>query len=813
MNQLAPLLVLSIAFASAGARAETVAFWPFDEPAGAYPSSALADHSNGAGALILGPGGSIVSGRFGNALSTTEQEVPAPPGKAESPLFGFIQLPTPGGRTVAPMSWFNARFATLNTAGEKHLRKEVPSRNPTETGLNLGAADWTVELWYRPAGTPTDRRGGVVFEIGSGPRGENDHVTSLSLDGDRGAFTLVNQPGGVKVSIPTDASALRRDGEWTHLAFVYNASARRVAHFVGGREQQAGGEAVMKPLSPGDEAYFSVGRDGNWERPLPGAIDELRFSSGRVYTGTFAPPGTFVAEPDAGSPARAPVVTQPLLFAGGVEIKQPVELGSRLHLMIDDALFPVHHGVEFVPEPPKKVELAFEINGSFRKHTTVIEGEDGVIRIYSPVGREDRLAVRTSRDGINFEIPKMSDIEPGYPNIVTRESAGTPTVFIDPIAPANERWKLVSGDDGQGIWVFTSPDGFRWKRIPTPGLAVRSGSQSNMFFDDQRGAYVGYHRTDSGRNTFGKTERRFVTTILDSLRTPWPFTPMSPADFEKMAETVRLHEVRPWYLDNGPLTPGGVGPEEPIHFAPIDGFDPPAVDPYVPKAVKYAWAPDAYLAFPCMYYHYVDTQPATRATLAEDERGRGSGPIETQLMTSRDGVTWSRYPRPVWLNVGDYDGWDIHQTYMAQGMVRRGDEIWMYSYNTEEYHSAVKGRPYRRGIFRTVHRADRLVAARAAYDEPGMLYSRPLVFKGNRLILNVDTAATGDLQVGLLNGDGTAIPGYGLDDCVYVNGNELRYEVEWLGKGTDLSQFAGKPVRLVVRMRGASLYALQFFQE
>jgi hypothetical protein len=74
----------------------------------------------------------------------------------------------------------------------------------------------------------------------------------------------------------------------------------------------------------------------------------------------------------------------------------------------------------------------------------------------------------------------------------------------------------------------------------------------------------------------------------------------------------------------------------------------------------------------------------------------------------------------------------------------------------------------------------------------------------------VDTGATGDLQVGLLEGDGRPIPGYGLDDCVYVNGNELRYEVSWLEHGANLSKFAGRPVRLVVRLRGASFYALQF---
>src|SRR5690606_20247242 len=133
--------------------------------------------------------------------------------------------------------------------------------------------------------------------------------------------------------------------------------------------------------------------------------------------------------------------------------------------------------------------------------------------------------------------------------------------------------------------------------------------------------------------------------------------------------------------------------------------------------------------------------------LANEEYGRGSGPIETQLMTSRDGIHWKRYPRPVWLDVGLVEGWDIHQTYMAQGMVRRGDEIWMYTYNTEEYHSTYRKKPERRGVFRTVHRADRFVAARAPYEAEGMLYSRPFTFAGNRLVLNVNTHASGFVQV------------------------------------------------------------------
>jgi hypothetical protein len=278
--------------------------------------------------------------------------------------------------------------------------------------------------------------------------------------------------------------------------------------------------------------------------------------------------------------------------------------------------------------------------------------------------------VRLSRDGVNFDIPELSEIESGYPNITHEDSVGTPSVFIDPLAPPSQRWKMVSGSNQRGIFLFTSPDGFKWTRSPTAVLSSWSGSQTNMFYDDQRGRYVGYHRTDIGDTRTSKTERRFVMT--------------------------------------------------------------------------------------------------------------------------------------------EVDGMDIHQTYIAHGMVRRGDEIWMYSFDTEEYHSSYRGTPNRRGVFRMVSPVDRFVAAQSPYEMDAVLYSRPLVFSGKRLSLNVDTGAAGYLQVGITQGDDRPLAGFDLDECVYVNGNEQDYTVEWLESGSDLSALAGKPVRLVIRMRGTRLYALQF---
>ena len=74
---------------------------------------------------------------------------------------------------------------------------------------------------------------------------------------------------------------------------------------------------------------------------------------------------------------------------------------------------------------------------------------------------------------------------------------------------------------------------------------------------------------------------------------------------------------------------------------------------------------------------------------------------------------------------------------------------------------------------------------------------------------NVDTDAVGYMQVGFLDENGDPIEGYTIDDCVYVNGDFIDGEVQWL-HGGDLSALAGRTVQVVLQMRGAKLYAMQF---
>jgi len=782
--------------------AETVALWLFDEQIGVYPGCALSDASLSDYVMVIGRGGQITRGKFGNALEPIEPapiEIPS-----GSVLFGLRAVEKPENRTVEPMTWDNANFCALMTSGEHHLRKEAGFANATQTKLNLGAFDWTVEFWFMPTRQTSSE--GVIFEIGQGPRGENDDVTRLVLNTDRAGFTLYNQPSGTLLIIPSDAKVLnRQSSKWHHLAFVYSSAERQLRHYVDGILYPLPEKCGLKALDYGEEAYFSVGRDGLWKRPLPGRLDELRFSEAQIYKAPFIPPGIFAKEHLGTRPKIALKAGPPLLFDKDAKKNISVPLDSRKYLFIDDAIAAEMENITFTPNPPRKKESVLENIGG---HLCIIADEDGLIRLY--YGTKGGLAVLTSADGVTWKEPDLGPEEyRGARNIVIRDRVGLGTVFIDPNAPEAERWKYVSGIKGRGIFVYSSPGGWSFERQKTAALPFSAGSQSSVFYDDQRQLYVGYHRSDFGATPDGHTQREFVLTEVKDILKPWPFEPVFEEREIEVAKTKRLHAIHPWYLDNGPLTPGGFGAEFPAVFTPDDSLDPLATDIYVAKALKYPWAPDTYLAFPVVYFHY-DEGPETRRILRQEERQRGSGPTETQLAVSRDGINWKRYPRPTYIGIGKHGGFDIHMAYIVQGMVKRGEEIWQYYLGSCGYHSSWS-KDKRRSLFRIVQRFDGFVSADTPYTG-GMLKTKPLKFKGNRLVLNIDTDATGYAQVGFLDANGNPIEGYSVDDCIYINGDFIETEVEWIDKEIDLSPLEGKVVRVVFRMRGAKLYSMQFVQ-
>ncbi len=188
-----------------------------------------------------------------------------------------------------------------------------------------------------------------------------------------------------------------------------------------------------------------------------------------------------------------------------------------------------------------------------------------------------------------------------------------------------------------------------------------------------------------------------------------------------------------------------------------------------------------------------------------DDRSLGhqTGLSDIQLATSRDGVHWRRPFRKPFQSPGlDERNWVDRNPIMGQGVVPTGpNEISMYF--TELYRS-----PECR-LRRCTLRSDGFVSVEGPYEGWGEFTTRPVVFAGSRLELNYSTSGGGGLRVELQDETGAPLPGAGMKDCPRIVGDRTGGDVRW-DPQADLSRWAGRPVRLRVRLRDAHLYAFRF---
>jgi hypothetical protein len=105
-------------------------------------------------------------------------------------------------------------------------------------------------------------------------------------------------------------------------------------------------------------------------------------------------------------------------------------------------------------------------------------------------------------------------------------------------------------------------------------------------------------------------------------------------------------------------------------------------------------------------------------------------------------------------------------------------------------------------------RTDGFVSVNAGYAG-GEFTTHPFIFDGKALELNYSTSAVGTVKVEIQEESGSALPGFGLDDCPEMFADEIEGPVAWEGEG-DVSSLAGKPVRLRFWMNDADLYAFKF---
>ena len=90
------------------------------------------------------------------------------------------------------------------------------------------------------------------------------------------------------------------------------------------------------------------------------------------------------------------------------------------------------------------------------------------------------------------------------------------------------------------------------------------------------------------------------------------------------------------------------------------------------------------------------------------------------------------------------------------------------------------------------------------------VFAPKIDFGLRRLSLNCSTSAAGSVRVEILNPDGSPIPGYQMEYCDEIIGDQIQKTVTWKGK-SDLIDISNQPFRLRFQLRDADIYSWEIF--
>ena len=214
-----------------------------------------------------------------------------------------------------------------------------------------------------------------------------------------------------------------------------------------------------------------------------------------------------------------------------------------------------------------------------------------------------------------------------------------------------------------------------------------------------------------------------------------------------------------------------------------------------------------------------------------------------EVVFSRDGFHFQRNYREPFIPRGGARGDFDSSSVYAQHVLVHGDQVLTYYQGTNSRSPEVAfelGDKSRTGIGLAVSRLDGFVSldsgkgwiakdtsedelARTSgegviFKEPesfGQMVTRPFGFSGSQLHINASMASIsagpgpGQVRVEVIRANHKKLPGFTFDDADPITTPGLDHVVSWNGN-SDLSQFAGKSIKLRFYFKNAKLFSFQF---
>ena len=462
-----------------------------------------------------------------------------------------------------------------------------------------------------------------------------------------------------------------------------------------------------------------------------------------------------------------------------------IDLGAKRELFVDHYLIESLDNLSLRLHEPILRDVSFKFDqpweGVFCGYTTIIY-DNGKYRAYyrgGPTSGSDgdpseAVCVAFSDDGIHWIKPKLGFYERNGTKETNIVMTGVthlshnfaPMIDNRPGVPTEERYKALTGVvEGGGLFAFASPDGLVWKKMSEQPVLGKL-EQYHYYYDSQNvplwspneNCYVAYFRV------VVPPFKRYIGRATSKDFLHW--------------ENVQTMEV--------------------IH----DGQSAPFEQFYTNQTGVYFRAPHIFVATPARFMEGRQVLTAEQAKEANVNPGYFKDCSDAVLLTSRGDNRYDRtFMEPLVRPGIGIQNWVSRSNYPARNIVPTG-KTEMSLYVNANY--ATPNSELRRYSFRL----DGFASLHAPY-KGGTFVSKPLTFSGKRLSFNFSTSAAGGMKVQLEQPDGTPYPGFALDDCKEIIGDEIARDVLWKN-GTDVSSLAGKVVRLRISMKDADLYSLKF---
>ncbi len=479
---------------------------------------------------------------------------------------------------------------------------------------------------------------------------------------------------------------------------------------------------------------------------------------------------------------------------------EPIDIGSRLELMVDDFLIDAKRGpLRLQIHQPVRREIVFKTDAPWEGNASGYQSvfQDGKLYRMYYRGLHYRhsgppaqalpdhpwnLCYAESDDGLHWRRPKLGICEFNGSkdnNIILtptmlKEVRGDPAhsaVLLDanPNCPADAKYKVILLGRG-GLFALKSGDGVHFTLMSDKPIITEGAfdSQNLVFWDPLRCEYREYHRG------FKNGVRDIMTAASKDV----------------------LHFPKPQWLDHS--------------GARAEHLYPNQIQPYYR-------APHIFLGFPMRYNDRGWSEPTfdlpgleERLVRAKSHPRYGTAVTDAVLISSRDGLKFHRWgeafirpgprQRHSWVYGDNFVFWGMFET--KSTVEDTPKEISLYA--TESYWEGMYT-----SVRRYTLRLDGFVSAYAPLAG-GEFVTKPIRFDGGNLALNVETSGAGGIQVEIQDLAGKPLEGYALADCPPIFCDRVQKIVRWKGRGGDVRPLSGKPVRLRFVLNDADLYSFQF---